>query len=170
MFKEKKPHQVMEEKQKSKTAEGGAAPAAKKKKTYTPFPPAQQPSKIDLQLESGEYFLSERERKAKKMAEKAKKSAEKTEEKRVKREMEFLPPSVLAAAQGTSSSESKPAKKDGNDNEKADVNRLVSKFAKSGKKRKPTFEDNTASFQSDSDPGVLFSSTKKEKKSKKAKK
>ncbi|KAL7465769.1 hypothetical protein ACHAXS_006092 [Conticribra weissflogii] len=165
----KKPHQVLEEKQKSKIAEGVVAPAAKKKKTYTPFPPAQQPSKIDLQLESGEYFLSERERKAKKMAEKAKRSAEKTEEKRKSREMEFLPPSVLAAAERTSSSEPKPTKKDDYDDDaKADVDRLVSKFAKSGKKRKPSSEDNIDYKKSVTDPGLLFSNTKK-KKSKKAK-
>lgn len=30
----------------------------KKKKEYTPFPPPQMPRKEDIQMETGEYFLS----------------------------------------------------------------------------------------------------------------
>ena len=72
-----------------------------KKKSYTPFPPAQLPSKIDRQLDSGEYFLSERERKDKKLAMKKSASLEKTEEKRRAREQEFVyHPAVSVAGSG----------------------------------------------------------------------
>ncbi|KAJ8485969.1 hypothetical protein OPV22_018454 [Ensete ventricosum] len=65
---------------------------AKEKKPYTPFPPPQQPSKIDLQLESGEYFLSDKKKSAKKWQEKQEKQAEKAAENKRKREAAFIPP------------------------------------------------------------------------------
>ncbi|XP_073303419.1 KRR1 small subunit processome component [Primulina huaijiensis] len=64
----------------------------KEKKSYTPFPPPQQPSQIDLQLESGEYFLSDKKKQARKWQEKQKKQAEKTAESKRKREEAFVPP------------------------------------------------------------------------------
>ncbi|XAR59471.1 hypothetical protein NMG60_11015317 [Bertholletia excelsa] len=65
---------------------------SKEKKPYTPFPPPQQPSKIDLQLESGEYFLSDKKKSAKKWQEKQEKQAGKTAENKRKREEAFVPP------------------------------------------------------------------------------
>ncbi|KAK9464740.1 hypothetical protein V1512DRAFT_87255 [Lipomyces arxii] len=64
-----------------------------KKKTYTPFPPAQQPRQIDLQLESGEYFLSKREKAQHADEERAEKREQKKEERKREREKDFIPPS-----------------------------------------------------------------------------
>ncbi|RDX83438.1 Krr1 [Mucuna pruriens] len=64
----------------------------KQKKPYTPFPPPQQPSKIDIQLETGEYFLSNKRKSAKIWHEKQEKQAEKTAENKRKREEAFIPP------------------------------------------------------------------------------
>uniref|UniRef100_A0A453F8F8 KRR1 small subunit processome component second KH domain-containing protein n=1 Tax=Aegilops tauschii subsp. strangulata TaxID=200361 RepID=A0A453F8F8_AEGTS len=69
-------------------------PNTKEKKQYTPFPPPQQPSKIDLELESGEYFMSDKKKSAKKWQEKLDKQSEKSEEKKRKREAAFVPPKV----------------------------------------------------------------------------
>lgn len=62
--------------------------AAKPKKAYTPFPPPQQPSKIDLQLESGEYFANQQEHKAQKVEERKMAAKLKSASKRRQRDEE----------------------------------------------------------------------------------
>ena len=122
-----------------------------KKKAYTPFPPAQLPSKIDKQLDSGEYFLSERQRKAKKLAEKQEKSIQKSVERRMEREKQFEAPTKK--------------KKDTTDTGKSndlDLDSLKNKFASAGgsSKRKP---DSVSDYVDDG-------KKKKKKKSKKSEK
>ena len=64
----------------------------KSKKVYTPFPPPREKSKVDLQLESGEYFLGKqaKERTAKESREE--RQRDKQAEKKREREKEFVPP------------------------------------------------------------------------------
>ena len=64
----------------------------KAKKTYTPFPPPQEKSKVDLQIESGEYFLGKQ---AKERATKERREdvmREKMESKKRQREEAFEAP------------------------------------------------------------------------------
>ncbi len=68
----------------------------KSKKTYTPFPPAPEKSKVDLQIESGEYFLSKEAKQRAAEAERAEKAKQKKEEKKREREKEFVPPEETA--------------------------------------------------------------------------
>lgn len=70
-----------------------------KKREYSPFPPPQKPSKIDLQLESGEYFLSKQKQKEKKRTEEAhNKYVSRQESKKTKKEQAFQPPKETAKA------------------------------------------------------------------------
>ena len=69
------------------------------KKDYTPFPPPQPPSKIDLQLESGEYFLSKEIKDARAAQERKAKQAEKVSERKRQREAEFVAPEVCSCLQ-----------------------------------------------------------------------
>ncbi|CCH58287.1 hypothetical protein TBLA_0A04940 [Henningerozyma blattae CBS 6284] len=65
----------------------------KEKKVYTPFPPAQLPRKVDLEIESGEYFLSKKEKEIKKLKERREKQEEKQVEKEKERRKDFIAPS-----------------------------------------------------------------------------
>ncbi|KAL0632144.1 ribosomal RNA assembly protein krr1 [Maublancomyces gigas] len=64
----------------------------KSKKTYTPFPPAPEKSKVDLQIESGEYFLSKQSKERATREEREEKRREKKDEKKKEREKDFVPP------------------------------------------------------------------------------
>lgn len=64
----------------------------KSKKTYTPFPPQQEKSKVDLQIESGEYFLNKSAKERTVKEERLEKQKEKKVEKLKEREKEFVAP------------------------------------------------------------------------------
>ena len=97
----------------------------REKKAYTPFPPAPVMSKIDKELESGEYFLKEKERKAKKAAEKKEKQGEAEHKRMEKREKSFKPPVEKKSVSN-------------NDNTKncdVDISKLKDKINKAKKKK-----------------------------------
>ena len=65
----------------------------REKKVYTPFPPAQQPRKVDLQIESGEYFLSKQQKEQNSREQKEQKRKEQKEKNAEARSKDFVPPS-----------------------------------------------------------------------------
>ena len=64
----------------------------KTKKSYTPFPPPQEKSKVDMQIESGEYFLSKQAKDRNEREKREDLMKDKMEEKRKQRESEFVAP------------------------------------------------------------------------------
>lgn len=64
----------------------------KSKKVYTPFPPPQEKSKIDLQIESGEYFLGKQAKERIRKEERLERQRVKKEEKQQDRQQAFVPP------------------------------------------------------------------------------
>ncbi|KAH0839585.1 hypothetical protein J3R83DRAFT_501 [Lanmaoa asiatica] len=67
------------------------------KKVYTPFPPPQQPRKVDLQLESGEYFLKPYQKQAREEEQRKQKQAEALSKRRAERAEAFIAPTEEAA-------------------------------------------------------------------------
>ena len=78
-----------------------------RKKDYTPFPPPQPESKIDKQLASGEYFLNDNEKRAKKMKEKFSKKVEAEIKRQEKRSAAFIPPEETPVDNDNKKSETK---------------------------------------------------------------
>jgi ribosomal RNA assembly protein len=64
----------------------------KSKKVYTPFPPPQEKSKVDLQMETGEFFLSKQAKERARKEEIMERQQEKRAEKMKEQEKEFIPP------------------------------------------------------------------------------
>lgn len=69
-----------------------AKASSAKKKEYTPFPPPQPPRKIDIEIESGEYFLKPKEKKTREMQHKMEAQAEATERRHTERAQAFVAP------------------------------------------------------------------------------
>ncbi|OLY83652.1 KRR1 small subunit processome component-like protein [Smittium mucronatum] len=71
----------------------------KKSKDRSLFPPPVQPSKVDLQLESGEYFLKPEEKKTIEQNKKRKAQLEHSVQREMDREKSFVPPKETSARQ-----------------------------------------------------------------------
>lgn len=84
---------------KKRNVRSRARPAEKKEKkkksdesVKSPFPPPPMPSKLDKQLESGEYFLNEAQRKRKRLEEARAQQEQRRQERLQERERAFQPP------------------------------------------------------------------------------
>lgn len=66
--------------------------AKKTKRVYTPFPPAQQPRKVDLQIESGEYFLGKAEKHKRELEQKRARLEEVSAQRKAERRKDFEAP------------------------------------------------------------------------------
>lgn len=83
---------------KKDTAQTGEQPASNKpkkiKKEYSPFPPPQLPRKEDIQMETGEYFLSKEQQKKQQLKEKTNKQQKKAKEKQEQKLKQYEQPDV----------------------------------------------------------------------------
>jgi len=99
----------------------------KQNKEYTPFPPSQPESKVDKQLASGEYFLNQEQKQAKRNQERTEKQKEAAKRQDERRNKDFVPPTEESAS-------SSRKKEDAASTSKVDVKALKAKLIKANKK------------------------------------
>ena len=112
-----------------------------KKKDKPIFPPPQQPRKIDLEMESGEYFLKGWEKKVKEKEGKDVARLEKKREREEERKKDFVPPKEDLPKKKKRKSEDdgmvvKKKRKGGKDGEDSKVKSTTKEGEVSKKKRK----------------------------------
>jgi len=97
----------------------------KSKKSYTPFPPPQEKSKVDLQIESGEYFLGKQAKERATKERREERQREKQVEKKKARQKEFVPPQEEADAARKREKRRKRREEDGSEVKKRKKKRDV---------------------------------------------
>ena len=100
------------------------------KKEYSPFPPAQQPRKEDLLMETGEYFMNEEEKAKRKEDEKNRKKDKKLQEKTDKRQRLYEEPDIEDEIRKEHQRETLAKKKD-----ELSIDQLKDKFIKGNLKK-----------------------------------
>ena len=84
----------------------------KSKKVYTPFPPPREKSKVDLQIESGEYFLGKQAKERATKEAREQKQREKQAEKKAEKLKDFVPPKEVDVKEKAAKKERKRKRKE----------------------------------------------------------
>ncbi|EAW18710.1 KRR1 small subunit processome component [Aspergillus lentulus] len=116
----------------------------KSKKVYTPFPPAPEKSKVDLQIESGEYFLSKEAKERAQKEEVMERQRQKREEKMKERAKSFVPPEELEAEEKKKEKKEKKKRKREAEAEPDDGSEKKEKKKKKKSKSKDASSDGEA--------------------------
>ncbi len=83
----------------------------KSKKTYTPFPNAPEPIRVDRQLEAGEYHIGRDAKKRVAQEERLEKQKARKEERKRERERDFVAPDEPGTGTGTSDQQQQQQRK-----------------------------------------------------------